>query len=234
MKLWPLAPILAGWIAVASGCGHESGPAPISEPTAPAATATVPSTVSSHVGEGPLPVFGASVYSPGQEIYKALRQEDSLMAFLACQGEPDRLEVRESDASGAPPRIILEYTRRSVPRGTVEIEPTTSGYYAARPIDPSGHLASSASKPGAEPPAHPSKPAPSPKPTPTPARSLAPEREPERKPTAPPEAEAPPPKPALPQPSPSQHDECPIEPWRSDCRDLCVPGASWEWCAYRD
>jgi len=32
----------------------------------------------------------------------------------------------------------------------------------------------------------------------------------------------------------SKEEECPIEPWRTDCRDLCVAGAGWEWCSSRD
>lgn len=231
MRSQRLAPILAWSIAVALGCGHENGPPPAPMPATSSQAAVMPPAVSSQVGEGPIAVYGANVYSPGQEIYKALRQEDSLMAFLACQGEPDRLEVRENEDPGALPRIILEYTRRTLPQhGTVEIEPTASGYYAARPIDPSGSLSSAPARRPADL-THPSKPAPTPKQTPArpPNRQLESEREPE-----PPPPEAPAEAPAIPEPTPAQQDECPIEPWRADCRNLCVPGASWEWCSYRD
>jgi hypothetical protein len=236
MRPQQLAPILAWSIALALGCGHENGPPPAPMAPAPSPVTVMPPAVTSHVGEGPIAVYGANVYSPGQEIYKALRQEDSLMAFLACQGEPDRLEVRENDDPGALPRIILEYTRRTLPQhGTVEIAPTASGYYAAHPIDPSGSLKSRPAKPSAESPTHPHKPAPKPKPAPDrpPSREQEPEREPEPPPPEAP-AEASQPRRAIPEPTPAQLDECPIEPWRADCRNLCVPGASWEWCSYRD
>jgi hypothetical protein len=215
--------IWVAWIAFAiAGCSHESGPAPTPAPAAPEPHATAPSAVAGQVGEGPVSVYGASVYSPGQEIYKQLRQEDSLMAFLACQGEPDRLEVLENP--GAAPRIILEYTRPGLRRGTVEIAPSAAGYYAARPIDPSGSLKSTARKP-AKPAAKP-KPAPKPKAAPTPAPTDEPETQAD-------EPEPTPSTPAGPQPSAAERDECPIEPWRDDCRALCTPGATWEWCSYR-
>jgi hypothetical protein len=35
---------------------------------------------------------------------------------------------------------------------------------------------------------------------------------------------------AAPMPSAVQRLECPIDPSRPDCRALCVPGATWEWC----
>jgi len=232
MSLRRLAPILA-WsiaLALASGCGHENGPPPAPSPAPSIPAPALPSVVTGHMGEGPIQVYGANVYSAGQEIYKALRQEDSLMAFLACQGEPDRVEVRENDDPDALPRIILEYTRRAHPnRGTVTIEPTASGYYAARPIDPSGSLKSAPEK-RPESPAHPNKPAPKPKEP----QARPPSREPERVPEPPAPTEPPQPAPAIPQPTHAQFDECPIEPWRADCRDLCVSGASWEWCSYRD
>jgi hypothetical protein len=190
--------------------------------------------VASHVGDGPLAVFGASVYSPGQEIYKQLRQEDSLMAFLACQGEPDRLEVLENP--GAAPRILLEYSRSGVAkRGTVEIAPSAAGYYAAQPIDPNGSLKSVPKRaPKRGDPAAKPKPAPAgrPKAAPTPSPAPAQEPEPSEEPAASPESQRP--APAGPQPSSTQLDECPIEPWRADCKNLCSPGATWEWCSYRD
>jgi hypothetical protein len=233
MKSRQLAPVLMAWFALAAGCGSENGPPPSARPLepAPSPAIAVPPAVVSHIGEGPVAVHGASVYSPGQEIYKALRQEDSLMAFLACQGEPDRLEVRENEDADALPRVILEYTRRGVAqRGTVAIEPTASGYYAARPIDPNGRLSGAPTKPAADSVTHPRKSAPQ---RPAPARSP---REPEPEPASqpPPEAPAEAPVPATAQPTAAQRDECPIEPWRADCRDLCVAGAGWEWCSYRD
>lgn len=229
MRRRQLVPILAWSIAFAVACGHESGPAPAAPDPKPLPLAVEPPPeVAAHLGEGPLAVYGANVYSPGQEIYKALRQEDSLMAFLACQGEPDRVEVRENESPGAAPLIFLEYTRRGLAQhGTVELEPNRSGYYMAHPIDPSSRLKSA--KPAE--PVHPRQPAPKPKPAPKPT-TPSPEPEPELEPAAPVEpAEA---APAIPEPTPAQQDECPIEPWRSDCRKLCVPGAEFEWCSYRD
>jgi len=215
--------IWAGCIALAlAGCSHESGPAPAPTPTAaPEPRATAPSAVPDLIGQGPIRVYGASVYAPGQEIYKQLRQEDSLMAFLACQGEPDRLEVLENP-DGAP-RIILEYTRPGLRRGTVEVAPSQAGYYAARPLDPNGSLKGPGRKP--TPPAAKPKPAVKPK-----AATPSPAEEPE---TEAAEPEPIPSTPAGPLPSAAERDECPIEPWRDDCRALCTPGATWEWCSYR-
>jgi hypothetical protein len=229
MRLRHTAALLCPF-ALAIGCSHESGPAPAPTPEPPALVATpLPETVRAHLGEGPIAVYGANVYSPGQEIYKALRQEDSLMAFLACQGEPDRVEVRENESPGAPPLIFLEYSRHSLGQhGTVEIEPTRAGYYAASPIDPSGRLgpAKSPEKPRSEPKTSLQKPKERPPVTPPPA---PPESQPAGEPS--PAVEQ---KPAMPQPTPRQSDECPIEPWRADCRSLCGAGATWEWCSYRD
>jgi hypothetical protein len=219
---------------LAIGCTHETAPVQPVPPVAPQPVISkLSETLSSHLGKGPITVFGANVYSPGQEIYKALRQEDSLMAFLACQGEPDRVEVRENESPGAAPMIFLEYTRRSVSHGTVEIEPTRSGYYAASPIDPSGRLGST-----------PVKPPEKPKSDSKGDRSKQTEKERETRPPTPPEPEDEgttpptpstlPPTPAAPQPTPKQSDECPIEPWRADCRSLCAGGATWEWCKYKD
>jgi hypothetical protein len=235
MKRRPLVSILAcsiGLAALATGCGTDNGPPPQpADEKPPAPVASLPKTVTEHLGKGPMPVYGANVYSSGQEIYKALRQEDSLMAFLTCQGEPDRVEVRENETPGAPPLIFLEYNRRAVARGTVEIEPTASGYYAAHPLDPSGSL-----KGPAKPPEHPFQPPPkSNKPsTPREPESRPREPEPTREAVPSPGPPAPPSKPEAPQPTAKQADECPIEPWRADCRSLCAGGATWEWCSYRD
>jgi hypothetical protein len=210
--------LAAALLAVGCASNPPPPPAPAPQPAEPQASA--PPAVTESAGDGPLQVYGASVYSPGQEIYKQLRQEDSLMAFLACQGEPDRVEVIES--GGDAPRIVLEYSRSGLrQRGTVEIAPSPAGFYAAQPIDPSGRLSSKAAPPRRKAP---------------PPKSAAPRSEPAPEPEPEPEAPAaePAPEPAAPEPSPSQLDECPIEPWRSDCRALCVPGAAWEWCSYRD
>ncbi|HVQ24205.1 MAG TPA: hypothetical protein VMV01_03465 [Planctomycetota bacterium] len=211
---------------LAVGCASNPPPAPApAPPSAEQPRAAAPPAAAEQAGEGPLPVYGASVYSPGQEIFKQLRQEDSLMAFLACQGEPDRVEVIESP--GDQPRIVLEYTRSGLrQRGTVEIAPSPGGYYAAQPIDPSGRLSTARSEPPRRKAPPPKSSAPKAKPAATPRAEPAPEPEEPAAETAP--------EPAVPEPDPSQLDECPIEPWRSDCRSLCVPGASWEWCSYRD
>jgi hypothetical protein len=204
----------------AVACASNPPPPPPSLLPPPKPQASAPAAVIESAGDGPLQVYGASVYSPGQEIYKQLRQEDSLMAFLACQGEPDRVEVIETP--GESPRIVLEYSRSGLrQRGTVDIAPSRGGFYAAEPIDPSGRLSSAKS----EPPRRRAPPKATPKPAPQPQDEPGPEPAPEE--TAAPE-------PSVPEPSPSQLDECPIEPWRPDCRALCGPGAAWEWCSYRD
>ena len=244
----PLAIRLAAWLGLAAlGCASDGGiggllPGGGSEPAPPPARLAAPPTVAEQVDGGPVPVYGASVYGPGQKIYKELRQEESLMAFLACQGEPDRVEVVGS--AGDPPRILLEYSRRGLAQtGVVEIAPGASGFYVAEPIDPQGRLGAAkapapkpaASKPAPAPPRE-SRPAPAPAPT-RPAQESADEieeidedpgdasGEPDRKEAASGGS-------APPQPTRDQLDDCPIEYWRKDCRDLCVPDAPWEWCQY--
>lgn len=219
-------------LALASaGCRTPSGGISF-VPTVGAREVVAPPTVAAQVGHGRLPVHGASLYAPGQEIYKELRQQESLMAFLACQGEPDFVEVV---AHPGAPKIYLYYTRRGLSQtGTVEIYPSDAGFYAARPIDPK--LRGPAPPPKRAPNPPPPRPTPSVKPKP-PAPEPAPEPEPppEVEPAPEPETEpAPEPEPRWPEPSAQQRDDCPIEPWRKDCRELCVEGAPWEWCDYHE
>jgi len=231
LRVWIVAPLLIA-VALAAACRSRSGPPQDAPRAARVPVATAPPAVAEQVGEGPVAVYGANVYSPGQKIYKELRQEDSLMAFLACQGEPDRVEVVENP--GAAPLIRLEYSRGGLPhKGTVEIAPSPAGYYAAQPIDPNGSLKRSQSKKAKKSSESPSRPAPLPKrPKPAPPPDDPPSvdvpSEEAAEPVAAPEASP------LPEPTAGQQDECPIEPWRSDCRDLCGPGAAWEWCEYED
>jgi hypothetical protein len=213
--LIPKSAFLVAAALALAGCASNEPPPPAPLPPPAEPRTSAPAAAVEQAGEGPLPVYGASVYSPGQEIFKQLRQEDSLMAFLACQGEPDRVEVIEN--AGDLPRIVLEYSRAGLrQRGTVEIAPSAAGYYAAQPIDPSGRLSTRAEPPRRK--------APPPK-----SSAPKPQRAPEPEPAAEPAPEV-----AVPEPTPGQLDECPIEPWRSDCRGLCAPGATWEWCSYRD
>jgi hypothetical protein len=90
-------------------------------------------TFAAHSGKGKIKVYGASLYSDGQRIFKKLRQQDTLNAFLVCQGEPDFVEI----APGGADRITLTYSRRSAHEpGTVQIVRSTKGYYVAQPIKP--------------------------------------------------------------------------------------------------
>jgi hypothetical protein len=221
IRVWT-ATLLWIALALAAGCASSNAPPPAAPrpPHAPRAAAAPP-TVAEQVGKKPVKVYGASVYSPGQKIFQELRQEESLMAFLACQGEPDRVEVVENP-DGAP-RILLEYSRGGLAqRGTVEIAPSPAGFYAAQPIDPKGSLKRGSAE-------QPRRPAPPPKQPPKDR-----ERRPDPRPPPveePAEVQA---EPALPQPTSAQLEECPIEPWRSDCHDLCGPDAGWDWCQYED
>lgn len=219
-----LLPLLL--VAAAAGCGTTGASFPSFVPGGGETAVTAPPTVRAQTGEGRLPVYGASLYAPGQEIYKELRQQESLMAFLDCQGEPDFVEVV---AHPGAPRIYLYYTRRGLARtGTVEIYPSEAGFYAAKPIDPELR--------GPDAPAPRPAPKPRPKPKPRPAPEPAPEPEPAPAPPAPepepvPEPE---PEPRWPEPTQQQRDDCPIEPWRRDCRELCADDAPWEWCDYQE
>ncbi|MEM7412545.1 MAG: hypothetical protein AAF430_20105 [Myxococcota bacterium] len=219
-------PFLLLLVVLALGCRTPGGGRSGGSSSQPTQT---PPAVQEQVGDGPVKVYGANVYSPGQAIYKELRQQDSLMAFLACQGEPDRLEVVQHPGA---PKIVLEYRRRGVLQtGTVEIEPGPYGFYTARPINPQGRLPSSAQAPS-----RPSRPKPPSRPShesrPAPPRE-APPREPDPPEIVePPVIEEPADPPSIPLPNDEQLDDCPIEPWRQDCQDLCGPNASWEWCGY--
>lgn len=220
---------LVVFAAFAGACQSQSGPGAWIESVmdgSPNLSEEGMPTIAEQLGEGRTQVFGASVYSPGQKIYKELRQQDSLMAFLACQGEPDRVEVLPGE-DGSAPRILLEYRRKGLRQtGTVTIEESPDGFYAARPIDPKGLSGrrtppppqkKPAPKPAPKPESLPPSPLTPPPPAPSPQESGAVSDE------AP---EAPP------LPTQDQLDECPIEYWRDDCRELCIPDAPWEWCAY--
>jgi hypothetical protein len=150
---------------------------------------------------GPLRVHGAPRATAGQVVFRALKRQPRLAAFLADQGEPDTLEV--VGARWAPKRIILTYRRRGAggPRRIV-LEPTSEGYIARAPEPltvPRSRAAAAAKPPAA-------------------ARST------KARPSRCPECPAPV------EPTVSQKLECPIDPVRDDCRALCVAGGVHEWC----
>ena len=197
-----------------------------------------PSAIEEAQGEGRKPVFREkNLNATGHRVYKALRQQETLNAFLECQGEPDYVEVKPGQGDNAPV-VVLTYTRRSAPqRGTVNVTPSPAGYYVASPIKPPS--ATTAKPPTTVPSDEPKqvkKPPPAP---PPPVPPTEPEPEAEAEAEAPeiaePEAEEREPEVVEergPQPSEAQLEDCPIEDWRRDCEDLCVEGATWEWCSY--
>jgi hypothetical protein len=234
LRLLALALTLAGLCGAAS-CGGIPivGPA-AEEPGVPPAQEVEGSQILANAGGGDLPVHGASLYSAGQKIFRELRQEETLNAFLDCRGEPDLVRVAPEAR-----KVTLTYRRAGIERrGTVDITWSAHGYWVAGPLKP-------LELPGAAPtPVAPQKasPAPAPRPAPAPSPEAAPEapapagepvpETPEAPETPPPPEEMPAPEPTGPQPTDAQRHECPIEPWRSDCKQLCVEGAAWEWCEY--
>jgi hypothetical protein len=173
-----------------------------------------PSTIDAERGEGRLRVHGENdLNAPGHRVFRALRQEETLNAFLVCQGDPDYVEVKPAP-EGQAPEIELTYSRRGLPqRGTVKIQWSESGYYVALPIKPE-------ETPPAPPAPHPPPPPPGcpTEPWRRECRDLCTESAPwewcSRLPTE------------------EQLRRCPTEPWSRDCEDLCMENAPWEWCRY--
>jgi len=154
-----------------------------------------------HADSGPLQVFGADSTSPGQQVFQALLREPSLEALLEGEGEPDTLEVVGSRYK--PKQILLMYTRKGAGRPRrIVLDPTKDGFVARAP-EPLATPTPAARVRG---------PARSRKKAPQPAAVRENQPGGESTPTA------------------RQQLECPIDATRADCRALCRPGASYEWC----
>ena len=154
-----------------------------------------------HPDSGPLRVYGAELTSPGQEVFQSLLRQPSLEAVLSREGVPDTLEVVGSRYK--PKQILLTYTRRGAgPPRRIVLDAGDKGFVARAP------------EPCATP-------------TPAPRRVRAPAqprktREPAAVRENEPSAER--------TPTARQQLECPIDGARADCKALCKPGASYEWC----
>ncbi len=192
-----------------------------------------------------LKVHGADRATAGQLVWRSLKEQESLRAFLASHGEPDTLEIR--GGRFAQKTIILYYTRRSAgPPYSIRLDPGRNRFVPRAPerIEKQGSQASGArarphprsegsrgrqSTPAPESPARTIEPAPRRSGGPRPARSVEPA------PAATPAgAES-----HEPQARPTGHHggatadqrvNCPIDPTRWDCRALCSPGADYDWC----
>ncbi len=184
-----------------------------------------------------LKVHGADPATAGQVVWRSLRDQDNLRAFLASHGEPDTLEIR--GGRFAQKTIILYYTRRSAgPPHSIRLDPGRNGFIprAPEPIAKQGSQASGASA------------------RPRPRSEGANERPPTRAPESPARTIEPAPARSVepgaaptpagvgwhePQAPPTGHHggatadqrvNCPIDPTRWDCRALCSPGADYDWC----
>jgi hypothetical protein len=150
---------------------------------------------------GPLKVFGADAASPGPQIFQALLREPSVEALLKREGQPDTLEVVGGRWNSK--QIVLTYTRRGAGRPRRIVLDSANDGLVARAPEPVAT------------------------PTPAPRRGRAPAKA--RK-TAAPAAVREPEAGRAPTPTAQQQLECPIDATRADCRALCTPGASYEWC----
>jgi len=244
LRLFALGLAMAGLCGAASCSGIPIvGPAVESSGGGPPPKEVEGSQILASAGGGDVPVHGASLYSAGQKIFRELRQEETLNAFLDCRGEPDLVRV----APGAR-KVTLTYRRAGIERkGTVDITWSAHGYWVAGPLKPLEQPGRAPSPAPVAPPR--GAPAPAPHHAPAPSPGVAPEEpapggEPTTEAPETPEAETPEaetpqapeevpaPEPTGPQPTEAQRYECPIEPWRRDCKALCVEGATWEWCEY--
>ena len=211
---------------------------------------TSPQPWDKHGGEV-LPVRGASPGSPGQVIYRTLRDDPSLRRTLDRQGEPDTLEVQGGRLS--PKTIILRYTRPSI--GTPQVivlAPSGDGFVVRGPvaIGPSHAVRRRASR------GRPSVPPETGAGTSEPvereengavredghrrnggaardgdgARDGGAVRASDRVPDAGDGGGSVERRSRSPQPSAEQALGCPIDPSRPDCQAFCTPGADHEWC----
>lgn len=163
-----------------------------------------------------LKVHGQDPATAGQVVWRALKDEDSLRAFLARQGEPDSLEIQGGRLSRFSQKtIILYYTRRGMgPPHSIRLEPARDGYVPRAPEPLSA--------------------------PPTPSttgryKSDSPMDAP-RGPADAGDTEAPPASEARPGPvkrkaaTAEQRVTCPVDPTRPDCQALCASDATQEWC----
>lgn len=154
-----------------------------------------------HGDSGALKVFGADAASPGQQLFQALLGEPSVAPLLKREGQPDTLEVVGSRYK--PKQILLTYTRKGAGKPRRIVLDSTNDGFVARPTEP---LA-----------------------TPTPAkrgRGPAKSKKKAQEPTAVRERASDAPT----APTARQQLECPIDATRPDCKALCRPGATHEWC----
>ncbi len=151
---------------------------------------------------GPLQVFGADPASPGQQVFQALLREPSVEALLKREGQPDTLEVVGSRLK--PKQILLTYKRRGAGRPRRIVLDSANDGFVAR--------------------------APEPLATPTPAARRGRGPKPSGKKSPEPAAVRESDPSAEPTPTARQQLECPIDATRPDCKALCGPGASYEWC----
>jgi hypothetical protein len=169
-----------------------------------------------------LKVHGQDPATAGQVVWRALKDEGSLRAFLARQGEPDSLEIQGGRFSGFSQKtIILYYTRRGMgPPHSIRLEPAKDGYVPR------------ASEPLSAPPTADKGPSPT-------GRRKFDDGSTMDAPRGPADAgdtEAPPASDARPAPvrrkaaTAEQRVTCPVDPTRPDCQALCASDATQEWC----
>jgi hypothetical protein len=169
-----------------------------------------------------LKVHGQDPATAGPVVWRALKSEDSLRAFLARQGEPDSLEIQGGRLSKFSQKtIILYYTRRSMGAPhSIRLEPSREGY-VPRASEPLSASPTADQAPG------------------TTGRH---KKSDSGSMDAPPGAydaggtEAPPAGDARPAPvrrkaaTAEQRVTCPVDPTRPDCQALCAGDATQEWC----
>lgn len=157
-----------------------------------------------YANKGPFPVHGVSPQSPGPRLFQQILKSPQLTAFLRSQKNPDTLEVVDSESGDL--EVLLVYSRPSnPPTRRIVVERSGDRLLAYPPTRLDGSPLDSG---------RPSQPA-TPREEAPEAQDLPVVEAPERE---------------IPIPTEIQNLECPIDPYRSDCRGLCVPGAPYEWC----
>jgi len=170
-----------------------------------------------------LKVHGQDPATAGQKVWRALREEDSLRAFLARQGEPDAIEILGGTMSRFSQKtIILYYTRRGMgPPHSIRLEPAKDGYTprSSEPLTmpPTSERGTGGGRRGHGPDVDNGAPMGAPR-------------------GANEDTEAPPAPPAHPgtvrrqAATAEQRVTCPVDPTRPDCQALCASDATLEWC----